>query len=167
MRLLNVNIRPYIESDFPEVMQLIHTSIKINYPEFYPKEVVSYFLTYHSEDELKKRIAFIKTTVLVAELENKIIACGYLRKQEIGAVYVKKELQGKGIGGDIVHELIDIANNMKHDHIWLDATLGAKDFYLKMSFQLVEEMTDYVKNNVPLRYFRMFMKLKGREFKNT
>lgn len=159
MELSKVKLRTYQEDDFPEVVQLIHSTIKTIYPEYYPDEVVNFFLSYHSVDELRKRISFKKTTVLIVELENEIIGCGYLRKQEIGAVYVKNKLQCSGIGSMIVKGLIDLAKSKNHDHIWLDATIGAREFYLKMGFQLIENKTEYVENNTALDYHRMFMKL--------
>ncbi len=157
MKWQKVEIRRFAPKYFSEFVELVHSTIKEVYPKVYSKEVTDFFLEYHSARELERKSE--KSTILLAFDGEQLIASGYLLKKEIGGVYVKTVYQGRGIGKYIVDELVKEAREKKYDHVWLDATLGAETFYQKSGFQLVEKMTDMIKSNVPLDYYRMYMKL--------
>lgn len=42
--------------DFETVKYIIHTTIKEIYPQYYPKGVVEFFLSYHSSQNIKKAL---------------------------------------------------------------------------------------------------------------
>jgi GNAT superfamily N-acetyltransferase len=159
VELPKTKIRLYTEDDLSALVELVQSTIQDCYPEVYPKEVVDFFLEYHSIDEVNKRIKNKKTSLFLAFQDEMLVGSGYLTKKEVGGVYIRKSKQGTGIGKQIVERIIEKAKENGYDHIWLDATLLAKEFYLSMGFQLIENMTDYVSDNIPLHYYRMFMKL--------
>jgi predicted GNAT family N-acyltransferase len=53
----------------------------------------------------------------------------------IGRIAVKKSYRGKGIGAIIMKKLINAAENLYLDEVWLSSQYHAKDFYLKLGFE--------------------------------
>lgn len=154
-----IRIIAFEEKYFSKLVELIHSTVSKYYPKVYPKEVVNFFLDYHSEVETRKKIKNRRTFQYLAIRDGELVACGYLNKKEVGGVYVKPGCHRLGIGKLIVEHILQKARSLKHDHVWLDSTLSAKEFYLSMGFTLVENMTELVENDVELNYYRMFMKL--------
>ncbi|MBN1118400.1 MAG: GNAT family N-acetyltransferase [Bacteroidales bacterium] len=140
-----------------ECVAFMHNTIKVCYPEIYAPEVIEFFLDYHTEKALKKKSK--KGKIFLLYKDNLIVASGYLYKREVGGVYVHPDFQRQGIGKIIVGEILNLARSMNFDHVWLDSTPIAFNFYKSMGFTLTEERTDYVNKSVPLHYYRMFLKL--------
>lgn len=159
MALPKVNILEFSENYLSTLVELVQSTIRNCYPEVYPDEVVDFFLNYHSKKEIQKRISNKEVFLFLAMQDNVLLGTGYLNKKEIGGVYIRNSKQRQGIGNLIVTKLLQLARERKLDHVWLDSTLIAKEFYLHMGFQIYEKKTDYVKNNIPLHYYRMHMKL--------
>ncbi len=55
--------------------------------------------------------------------------CAYLMN-----IYVRKEYRGKGIGHSIVRLLVDKAQQLGCDKIWLETTDGARSLYITIGF---------------------------------
>lgn len=145
-------IRRIGPNDFEPVKKLIHLTIKACYPSIYPREVINFFLRYHSVKEIKRRAD--SGLVLVLEENNELRATGFFMEEEMGGVYVHPDFQKKGYGSAIVKKLLEYAIEKKSRYIHLDATPLAKPLYLKMGFDNVGPATQWV-DDVPLHYFRM------------
>lgn len=142
-----------------ELALFIKSIIKQCYPPIYSNDVIDFFVELHSPENLKKKTK--KGLVLLGYYENELIACGTLYKKEICGVYVNTQYHRKGFGKVLVSKLIQTAINKGYDHIWLDSTPIAFDFYKSLGFQLTEERTIYINNNSPLPHFRMYKPLHG------
>jgi GNAT superfamily N-acetyltransferase len=145
-------IQRIAKNDFESVISLIHTTIKTNYPAIFPQEVINFFLSHHSLEELKRRA---ENGVVLVLMDNGIIlATGFFMEEEMGGVYVHPDFQKRGFGTHIIEELLKIAKEQNCRYIHLDATPIAKPLYLKMGFDLVGPATQWV-GMVPLHYFKM------------
>jgi GNAT superfamily N-acetyltransferase len=145
-------IRKIGTDDFESVKKLIHITIKASYPSIYPQEVINFFLTHHSAEEIKRRADY--GIVLVLEEENEIKATGFYMEEEMGGVYVHPNCQKQGYGSMILEKLLDEAKKQKCRYIHLDATPLAKPLYLKFGFDLVGPAVQWV-GKIPLHYFKM------------
>lgn len=157
MDSLQVHFRFFNENDINELVAHIHHSIKDCYPKIYDLEVVDFFIDYHSKDNLRNKTHQGK--FILGLYGRKIIACGYLLKNEIGGVYVRPEFQQQGTGRKIVLKLLAIAKEQKKSSVWLDATPLAYEFYLSLGFTLVEKLTDIVQGKT-LDYYKMQFQIK-------
>jgi ribosomal protein S18 acetylase RimI-like enzyme len=147
-----VVVEEFKQSDISELLGLIHYTIRKCYPQIYAPEVVSYFLEYHSEPEILRRLKTAK--YLVIKKDGEIIASGFLDADEMGGVYVHPDFQRSGLGSDIVRSLLKLAMENKVKKVWLDATPIAKKMYENLGFQLVRPAVQMV-GDVPLDYFIM------------
>jgi GNAT superfamily N-acetyltransferase len=145
-------IRRITPNDFEEVIKLIHTTIRISYQQVYPPEVIHFFLTYHSLEELRRRTE--NGVVLVLEYDETICATGFFMNEEMGGVYVHPDFQNRGFGSQMIVELLKIAVEQNCRYIHLDATPLAKALYLKMGFEMVSPAVQWV-GMVQLHYFKM------------
>lgn len=127
-------------------------TISTCYPAIYPKEVVQFFLDYHSESEILRRA---NSGVVIVLLNNEIIrGTGFLDGEELGGVYVHPDFQQRGFGKAIVKQLLLIARDLEQKYIHLDSTPIAKPMYEKLEFKLVSHAVQMV-GDVPLHYFIM------------
>ncbi|MCW9048304.1 MAG: GNAT family N-acetyltransferase [Gammaproteobacteria bacterium] len=80
------------------------------------------------------------THVLVTDEHNKAVACGRLKSDgHIGRMAVLKEHRATGIGTAMLSELINHAENMKINKVYLHAQTSAIKFYEKQGFEVISE----------------------------
>lgn len=157
MSLVGVEIKKFSKDKLDDCIQLIHNTINLCYPSIYSPEIIDFFIKYHNSKDLSKKAS--KGTMLLLFYNESLLVTGYLFKREIGGVYVHPGYQRMGLGKILVSKLLRIATDKKFDHVWLDATPIALDFYKSLGFTVTKECTDYVGNNTPLHYYRMYKKL--------
>ena len=150
-------IEEFIKNRTEELFNFMISTIKQCYPSVYSEEVIEFFIEHHSPENLEKKAK--KGIILLGFIENKMIACGMLHKKEICGVYVDPAYHRKGYGKILVSKLIQSATDKGFDHIWLDSTPLAYEFYLSLGFIRTGENTIYVRNNAPLHHFRMYKAL--------
>ena len=124
-------IRAAKETDFDSVKNITQTTIWSVYPKYYPSGAVQFFSDHHSDDRIK---ADIDTgDVYLLEADGIGIGTVTVADDEINRLFVLPEFQHRGYG----KELMDFAEEIirgKHDHIILDASLPAKQIYLKRGY---------------------------------
>lgn len=151
-------IKAFNPMHLDDLIELVHHTINTCYPTIYSTEVVNYFREYHSKKEVSAKS--IGGILLCAFLGKELVGTGYLYGREIGGVYVHPALQRKGIGLNLITQLINIARGNRFNCVWLDATPLAYDFYAKLGFKVLEDRIDYIgENRIPLEYRRMKLKL--------
>ncbi len=149
----SISICFYKEKYQSSLVNLIHKTIQKSYPHCYSKEVIDFFLKYHSEKALKQKAA--ESVLLLAKINSEVVGCVYLFKDEIGGLYVDPDYQRYGIGSLLLGHILDIAGKSQLKKVWLDATPVSKDLYMEKGFKLIEKKVMYVKNNAPLEYYYM------------
>lgn len=73
-------------------------------------------------------------SIFVYEIDDVIVGMGCLDKNEIEKVYVMPEMQGKGIGGEIMSYLESLAEKRGYDELTLNALPNAVEFYIKKGY---------------------------------
>ena len=124
-------IRAAKETDFDSVKNITQMTIWSVYPKYYPSGAVHFFSDHHSDDRIKADID--AGDVYLLEVDGNGIGTVTVADDEINRLFVLPEFQHRGYG----KELMDFAEEMirgKHDHIILDASLPAKQIYLKRGY---------------------------------
>ncbi|SDB62033.1 GNAT family N-acetyltransferase [Butyrivibrio sp. INlla16] len=124
-------IRAARETDFGSVKNITQTTIWSVYPKYYPSGAVQFFSDHHSDDRIKADIDAGK--VFLLEVDGNGVGTVTVSDNEINRLFVLPDFQRKGYG----RELMDFAEEMirrEHDHIILDASLPAKQLYLKRGY---------------------------------
>ena len=124
-------IRVAKETDFDSVKDITQTTIWSVYPKYYPSGAVQFFSNHHSDDRI--RAGIVAGIVFLIEVDGTAIGTVTVADNEINRLFVLPDFQRKGYG----RELMDFAEEIirkKHDHIILDASLPAKQIYLKRGY---------------------------------
>ena len=124
-------IRAAKETDFDSVKDITQTTIWSVYPKYYPSGAVQFFSNHHSDDRIRADI--VAGIVFLIEVDGTAIGTVTVADNEINRLFVLPDFQRKGYG----RELMDFAEEIirkKYDHIILDASLPAKQIYLKRGY---------------------------------
>lgn len=151
-----MNIYKAKVNDFSTVRKIVWNTIKEIYPDYYPLEVVDFFLEHHNEDNILSD--FKNGQVFLISDCDQIVGTGTLDGNHIKRVFVLPEFQGKGYGAAIMTYLEDeIA--VSNEAICLDASLPSYSFYLKKGYHPLDYNKINVNNGRVLCYYRMEKKI--------
>lgn len=109
-----------------DVINVLHSSIRAVYPNYYPQEVVEFFCDLHNDEHVLDGIRSGNMGVLMVDGE--IVGVGCADGNHITSVYVRPECQGKGYGTFIMNRLEERISE-SHDTAVLDASLPAAVTY--------------------------------------
>jgi GNAT superfamily N-acetyltransferase len=146
-------IREFRVSDRFAVKSLVHRTIAVCYPAYYPLEAVRFFANYHDEKAILRDAH--EGCTLVLEKAGRILATGTLVGEEIKRVFVEPGLQQHGLGRFIMRQLEGKAASWGVGVVRLDASLPAKPFYDRLGYATVEAAFLTVENDRRLDFFRM------------
>ncbi len=124
-------IRAAKETDFDSIRNITKTTIWSVYPKYYPSGAVQFFSNHHSDDRIKADINAGK--IFLLEIDGIGVGTVTVADNEINRLFVLPDFQRKGYG----RELMDFAEEIirkKHKYIILDASLPAKQIYLKRGY---------------------------------
>ena len=133
-----------------QIVGVIHSAIKEIYPEYYPVEIVKFFLSLHCFDNVLTDVKKNKTIVAVNN-EN-IIATGTADGNHITRVYVLPKFQKQGVGSKIMDVLENTVKADGFDNAILDASSPAFEMYLKRGYKCKKTEQYKVTEEVTLQY---------------
>lgn len=132
-----------------EVKSITHRTIAEIYPRYYPRGVVDFFLSHHSDENIWKDILAERVYLLLSGEE--AIGTVTIRENKICRLFVLPEHQQKGVGA----QLLDFAEKRieeEYTEIILDSSLPAKIVYLKRGYVAMEAHTIVTENGDVLCY---------------
>lgn len=144
-----MNIRNAILTDLRFVKDIVCETIQTIYSRYYPKGAVEFFLSHHCEANMETDI--ISQSVFVFEIEEIPIGTVTIKEFEICRLFVLPQYQGKGYG----RVLLDFAEQIiatKYTKIRLDASLPAKEIYLRRGYKEIESHSILTENGDYLSY---------------
>lgn len=119
-------------SDLEIVRRIVETTINAVYPDYYPRDVVQFFLDHHSRENILADIT--AGCVYLFEEDFIAVGTGTIHGNEITRVFVLPERQGRGYGATIMNLLEGIVFS-KHRSVSLDSSLPAFGMYLKRGYK--------------------------------
>jgi GNAT superfamily N-acetyltransferase len=146
-----MRFRSFDEADLVPVQRLIHHTIDSRYAGVYPPQAVRFFKEFHSLDRILERHAVGE--VLVVERDGDVIATGAIVAEEITGVFVHPEFQNRGIGGQLMDRLEDIAWAGGHAAAALSISLPSRRFYESRGYYVVESCSIDVGEKERLDYW--------------
>lgn len=153
----DTKIRQATANDLQQLLKLVHHTIDISYRNTYPVEAITAFKDYHSRESLIHDIS--TGYVIVAKQNNEIIGTGTLLGTNIRRVFINPELQKHGLGKKIALELEKKARSQRLTMVDLSASIGSRDFWGNLGFELQNEAFIPVANGKKLVYFEMTKRL--------
>lgn len=138
--------------DLKVVQKLVYETIQAIYPNYYPQEVVEFFINHHSEESITQDIQSAKVYLLFEN--NECVGTGTIDGEYMNRVFVSPNHQRKGYGSKIM-DFIENEISMEHDRILLDSSLPAFKMYIKRGYKAIEYYEETVGSGRVLCYHLM------------
>jgi GNAT superfamily N-acetyltransferase len=151
--------RRYQESDLDAVDQLVRETVNTSYAAVYPPRVVDFFHEYHDRSVLIEDAASGHTLVVYSG--DLLVATGTRAGTNVRRVYVRAKWQRRGIGQLIMAEIEAEAAAAGIARLDLSASLPAKEFYLRLGYEIVSEEDYEVAPGQHLEYYEMAKNLES------
>jgi GNAT superfamily N-acetyltransferase len=129
-----------------------------SYAAVYPPRVVDFFHQYHEREIVVSDAAGGHT--IVVRSDGMLVATGTRIGTTVRRVFVRAEWQHRGIGRQVMAELEAEAVTSEVERLDLSASLPAKDFYLRLGYEITSEEDYEVAPGQHLEYYEMAKDLK-------
>ena len=148
----NHTIRIAKMADVTAIRDLVHRVIDQCYtsPE-YPVECTDFMKKHHSLEKIAKDIT--EEYVVVAEIDDKMVATGALSGTEIYRVYIEQSCQGSGLGKKIMAQLEEKAKQNGIKEIILASHIPPLGFYKKLGYVITSKESRQLEN-CTLNFYR-------------
>lgn len=136
-------------NDLETVRHIVCDTVQKIYPNYYPQEVVEFFINHHSEENIRQDIEDAKVYLLFEN--NECVGTGTVDGEYMNRVFVSTIHQRKGYGSKIM-DFIEEKIAIDHDKIVLDSSLPAFNIYLKRGYKAIEFHEEITENGRVLCY---------------
>lgn len=147
----SIMLREIKPEDVPMVGKLSRETITTSYAKAYPPRAIEFFLKYHSDNAVLRRIN--DGVIVAAEMDGEIVGTGSLVESEITGVFVRPGLQGRNIGRLIMDRLESLAREKGIRRIELSVSLVSKGFYEKRGYKITRAASIDVGEGQKLDYW--------------
>ena len=139
-----LSIRPIRKEEYPQVVELIkRTMLEVNINDYEEEYLLEYVKRYDD----KELAAFVESPgchFYVAYLGEELAACGAVAPSEemkgameIRSVYVRPDLEGMGLGREMMAVLEGDSNFLTARWVVVSASITAHPFYAKLGYTYV------------------------------
>lgn len=152
-----MGIRQAVLTDLSTVKHIAESAISEIYPHYYPKGAVEFFLEHHSGKKISDDIKRNRVYLCLGTLQN-AVGTVTVKGNEICRLFVLPAYQGRGFG----REMLDFAERIifeRYANALLDASLPAKQIYLKRGYKEIQYNSILVSGNDFLCYDVMEKKI--------
>jgi GNAT superfamily N-acetyltransferase len=143
--------------DIVIVQEIVYKTINSIYPDYYLPEVVDFFVSHHSEENIL--IDLNKGNVFLLSIDGVYVGTGTKSDDHISRLFILPRFQGKGFGSklmDFLEEQISLISEI----VFLDSSLPAYSLYTKRGYYPIEYIKEKVENGKILCYHLMKKELK-------
>lgn len=147
---MSITFRRAIAEDLSPITTLLHDVFRPTYGPILSEEQIKFMLsTLFSGQRMEQQFAEGHQFLMMYDEEEltgfAAYECNYdgLSKTcKLHKLYLAKGMQGKGLGGVLIGELIRLIKKDEQERLILNVNRGnrAKNFYLKLGFRILEEV---------------------------
>ena len=150
-----VRVRPAEPADAEGVASVHHGAVHTTAAVAYPADILDHWsgpVTPKRIEHLRAVIAGGEQTVLVAEIDGEILGFGSVvpSNNELRAVYVDPRAGRRGVGTRLVEALEAIAVRRGVEHLDLDSSLNAQQFYQRLGYSVLSRGSREVASGVQM-----------------
>lgn len=122
------------EEDIPQVAEIVRRTIEEIYPDYYPREVVDFFLELHGPEHIAGDVREGNTYLLSDE--GQPVATGTVKRRHLSRIYVLPGFQKKGYGRAMMEFLERKAGEVVRN-VMVESSLPGCIFYEKLGYRTV------------------------------
>jgi GNAT superfamily N-acetyltransferase len=141
-----------IPQDIAIIQDIVYKTINSIYPDYYPTEVVDFFVNHHSEENIL--VDLNKGNVFLLSIDGMYVGTGTKNDDCICRVFVLPEYQGKGLGSKMM-DFLEEQIGLDSEVAYLDSSLPAFNLYIKRGYYPIEYIKEKVENGKILCYHLM------------
>lgn len=145
------------EGDEHTIYGIVQSTISEIYPNYYPDDVVNFFLNHHTLENIK--IALNKETIILVKDNENMVGTGALLGNEIRRMFILPKFQGKGYARALLSRLESEAIAKGYTEVFLDSSLSAFSLYDKNGYSSVKYEKLVTPKGQVLCYNRMLKEL--------
>lgn len=145
-------IRKATIENLDDVLAIVRKTINEVYLNYYPQEVVCFFLNHHKMENIVNDIHLGNLYLLIED--GCCIGTGTINGENINRIFVLPAYQGEGYDSKMMDFLEKIIAE-KYDAISLDASLPAFKIYLRRGYKPIDYLEQSVENGRVLCYLVM------------
>ena len=145
--------------DFETVRQITQETIRAVYPAYYPAGAVDFFCRHHSDESIRADITSGKVYLL--RNDETVVGTVTISGNGINRLFVLPQHQHRGYG----RALLDFAEQkilLQYDTVRIDASVPAKQIYLKRGYRETEYHVIRTENGDCLCYDVMVLSKGGK-----
>lgn len=152
-----LSFREYKSSDLENIIWLFKNTVaEINKRDYSDKEIGAWI---GNIDKEKWQETLSRHYTIVAELFNKVVGFGDINQDYLDRLFIHKNYNGLGLGGEIANLLEEKAERNGFEKIYTHASITAKDFFVRRGYE-VNKKQHVVRDDIKLCNYVMEKKLK-------
>jgi N-acetylglutamate synthase-like GNAT family acetyltransferase len=130
-------IRNAMDTDAPAISQTIINALRQSNAQDYSPEIIDQVAQNFSPPAILQLLA--QRQILVATVDNHIVATASLDQDVVRSVFVDPSYQGKGLGRHLMARIQSIAINAGLNLLRVPSSITAEGFYASLGFEKVRD----------------------------
>lgn len=130
-------IRNAMDTDAPAISQTIINALRQSNAQDYSPEIIDQVAQNFSPPAILQLLA--QRQILVATVDNHIVATASLDQDVVRSVFVDPSYQGKGLGRHLMARIQSIAINAGLNQLRVPSSITAEGFYASLGFEKVRD----------------------------
>ncbi|WP_434703264.1 GNAT family N-acetyltransferase [Pseudomonas sp. Z1-12] len=130
-------IRNAMDTDAPAISQTIINALRQSNAQDYSPEIIDQVAQNFSPPAILQLLA--QRQILVATVDNHIVATASLDQDVVRSVFVDPSYQGKGLGRHLMARIQSIAINAGLNQLRVPSSITAEGFYASLGFKKVRD----------------------------
>lgn len=130
-------IRNAMDTDAPAISQTIINALRQSNAQDYSSEIIDQVAQNFSPLAILRLLA--QRQILVAIVDDRIVATASLDQDVVRSVFVEPSHQGKGLGKHLMERIQSIATNAGLNLLRVPSSITAEGFYASLGFKKVRD----------------------------
>lgn len=142
-------VRPARDGDAAAVSAVIRRAVCESNARDYPPEVIERVARSFGAAELRGFIA--RQPVFVASVAGVVVGTASLRGSSVRTVFVAPDMQGRGVGRQLMQAVEQAALAAGLAELTLQSTITAEGFYARLGYVVLREIDDGIERTIVMQ----------------
>ncbi|MCP1475798.1 N-acetylglutamate synthase-like GNAT family acetyltransferase [Pseudomonas sp. EB276 TE3739] len=134
---MSIQIQIAKDADAPAISETIIKTLRESNARDYPPDIIDRVIDSFSPSKILRLLA--ERQVLVAALDNQIVATASLDRDVVRSVFVDPDYQGMGVGRQLMKSIQSLAMDAGFHLLRVPSSVTAEGFYASLGFKKVRD----------------------------